>query len=843
MKKKISAQFRKYLLVTTQALSLALLAATVLVYLLSARLYSSKEGNKSYDYRIASVGELRGDYYESSIYKENLKNTLNDIARYALIREQIETGGVYDGSKRINIGDFSAKSSGEKYNGPVVYYSLDDLLTWAQAGIKHNYHTFESFEQMDEYFKSNVSYVLKDNEANKDTKKNSKTDSKNKEKEDKYSDDTEERGNEVPTLDMIKESYLSIEGKSLTDYARSVDEYTLLCEVLENAANTLYEDYKVYLKYNEYFSSDNSNIKYYVFFGEGKNRKIYSNLNNYKVVDDDMLSTSFREMGEFIYINFKTMDYLTNTPMEYENVKAAFYDCDYMFYDDSAVWLGLDTEYPVKDLYFKNFYAYSHSLSILPWVISGCCVAIIAFIALLVANSSMEIKEATQLTKEGLSDFDRLPIEVELLFFLLVMSIIYISARIIFSGIDFKNVTRYNDIVLPVTILVFAATFVVVLLYLCLVRRITARNFWEKSFFAWLFRVIFLRNNFIKTLWWKLYDEAGVAVRTWATYIFFMIYNTFFACMLFFSGHPVLSFLALLVFDLFAGFYLFNRNVERKKIVDGIKRINTGEYDYQIDTRKMHGDNKSFAEAVNDIGRGLSKAVETSTKDEKLKADLITNVSHDIKTPLTSIINYVDLIKRENIDNERLNGYVKILDEKSQRLKQLTMDLVEASKVTSGNFTLELNRINFIELLNQSIGEFEEKFEEKGLELVKNVPTVPVVIMADSRRMWRIIENLFGNIYKYALENTRVYLDLNVDEEKKIMSLSLKNVSKNQLNFNADELTERFIRGDVARSTEGSGLGLSIAKSLTQAHNGEFLVYLDGDLFKITITFPLCTEE
>jgi len=222
-------------------------------------------------------------------------------------------------------------------------------------------------------------------------------------------------------------------------------------------------------------------------------------------------------------------------------------------------------------------------------------------------------------------------------------------------------------------------------------------------------------------------------------------------------------------------------------------------------------------------------------KDEKTKADLITNVSHDIKTPLTSIINYVNLLKREGITTEPVAGYIRVLDEKTQRLKQLTDDLVEASKISSGNIELIMAPLNLGELVNQAIGEFYERFEEKDLTIVLSATQRSSAIYADSRRMWRVIENLFNNLCKYALPGTRVYIDITNEDGK--VECSVKNISANPLNIRADELTERFIRGDVSRSTEGSGLGLSIAKNLTELQKGEFVIHMDGDLFKVCIRF------
>ena len=243
---------------------------------------------------------------------------------------------------------------------------------------------------------------------------------------------------------------------------------------------------------------------------------------------------------------------------------------------------------------------------------------------------------------------------------------------------------------------------------------------------------------------------------------------------------------------------------------------------------------------MNSIGEGIKIAVNKSMKDEKLKADLITNVSHDIKTPLTSIINYVDLIKRENIDNEKVKEYVEVLETKSQKLKQLTEDLVEASKISSGNISIQLGNIDFVEFINQTIGEFYEKFEDHSLTPIFKHEDQSMCINADARHLWRVVENLLNNVCKYALPGTRVYMDMayiKEGEQNKKVEFSVKNISESELDIGPDELTERFIRGDESRTTEGSGLGLSIAKNLTVAQGGEFDIRLDGDLFKVVITF------
>ena len=252
-----------------------------------------------------------------------------------------------------------------------------------------------------------------------------------------------------------------------------------------------------------------------------------------------------------------------------------------------------------------------------------------------------------------------------------------------------------------------------------------------------------------------------------------------------------------------------------------------------------------MAVAVNGIGSGIRLAVESSMKDEKMKTDLITNVSHDIKTPLTSIITYVDLLKRENIKEERILGYLDILDNKSQRLKQLIDDLVEASKISSGNISLQFDTLDFVQLVKQALGEFDERLKEKQLQLVFKDPKEAMFIEADSSQLWRVMENLITNACKYSLSGTRIYVEMDsVEEEGKWRNhFFIKNISENLLEVGAEELMERFMRGDLSRKTEGSGLGLSIAKNLIEAMGGEFKIEVDGDLFKASISFEAVLME
>ena len=283
--------------------------------------------------------------------------------------------------------------------------------------------------------------------------------------------------------------------------------------------------------------------------------------------------------------------------------------------------------------------------------------------------------------------------------------------------------------------------------------------------------------------------------------------------------------------------YVGRKLMAIQDIAKGAGEIAAGHLDYKIDTKDMgSGVFLEFANNINNIGQGLNRAVDESIKSERMKADLITNVSHDIKTPLTSIINYVDLLKRMNITDEPAREYIDILDTKSQRLKMLIEDLVEASRASSGNITLERDNIDFNELVQQVAGTYIEKYDQRQLSLIMRAPQGPLMIWADGRRMYRVLDNLFNNAFKYAMGGSRIYIDLYSDEGQ--VYFIMKNISQAPLNITAEELTQRFVRGDESRTTEGSGLGLSIAESLVQLHGGTFKIYLDGDLFKALITMP-----
>ena len=288
-----------------------------------------------------------------------------------------------------------------------------------------------------------------------------------------------------------------------------------------------------------------------------------------------------------------------------------------------------------------------------------------------------------------------------------------------------------------------------------------------------------------------------------------------------------------------AGLFWILRQVVR--LQEGIKRLAEGDLTYKMDTKQLHGPFRMYAHDLNRISAGMTVEVERRMKSEHLKTELLTNVSHDIKTPLTSIINYVDLLKNQDIASEDAKSYVEVLDRQSHRLKKLLEDLIEASKAATGNITAELAPTDAAELLRQAEGEYNERLREQKLIPVLRIDAETCSILADGRLLWRVFDNLLGNIVKYAMPGTRVYLELSHRSDRCV--ITVRNISKDELGIEAEELMERFVRGDAARATEGSGLGLSIARSLTECMKGGFDLVLDGDLFKVILDFPLVSAN
>lgn len=386
----------------------------------------------------------------------------------------------------------------------------------------------------------------------------------------------------------------------------------------------------------------------------------------------------------------------------------------------------------------------------------------------------------------------------------------------------------YSEEVVLVIGVIFALIFVESLTQLCesAARRIKCKCLCRTTLMAAIFRGI-------KHIAVNIYGNLKITGKTilWGC-IAAVIFFTDVAFVSVLNGEIIVLF--VFVSPIVAGCVLLWVYFKEKEIlIEGAEKIAGGQVSYKINEKLKFVSNKKMAQDINHIGDGLEVAVASSLKNERMKTELITNVSHDLKTPLTSIINYIDLLKTDGLDSPKAKTYLDILDRKSQRLKTLTEDLVEASKLNSGVIELQCEKIDIVQLVNQSLAEYEERFADKSLEIVKNFEKEAIYVNADGRKTWRALDNLYSNICKYALSNTRVYIDIEIKGSMAVVSL--KNISEGKLNFSGDELMERFVRGEVSRTTEGSGLGLSIAKSIMERQEGSLQIILDGDLFKVQL--------
>lgn len=307
-----------------------------------------------------------------------------------------------------------------------------------------------------------------------------------------------------------------------------------------------------------------------------------------------------------------------------------------------------------------------------------------------------------------------------------------------------------------------------------------------------------------------------------------------------FWDYPGWLVLFWLLEKLLTALVLFFVVLNMRTLQKGGQQLADGNLEHKVDLRHMFRDFKKHGENLNSINVGISNAVAEKMKSERFRTELITNVSHDIKTPLTSIVNYVDLLKKEDIQSENAVKYIEVLDRQSARLKKLIEDLVEASKASTGNIAVNFMTLDVNVLLSQTVGEYVDKLAERNIRIVADYGSRPVYISADGRLMWRVLDNLMNNINKYTQDGTRVYINIKSVEDE--VTVTFRNVSKYELNVSANELMERFVRGDSSRNTEGSGLGLSIAASLTELQNGKMDLFIDGDLFKVVLTFKICRQ-
>lgn len=455
-----------------------------------------------------------------------------------------------------------------------------------------------------------------------------------------------------------------------------------------------------------------------------------------------------------------------------------------------------------------------------PWLLGISALLALASMIYLIVTAGRRNEDGTI----RLTWFDKIPLDL--------LAVIYVAL----AGISFALLENLFDWEMLVGAACLGPVWIAlgIAFLMTLATRAKAGTFWKNNVITRVLKYL-----------WRFCKWAGGALKT-------LVKNTplFWKTLLVWAGLSLIEMLVIAGWarsDRVLIFWLLEKLILTPLILFGViglqrlrkgaKTLRDGDLESKVDLKYLYGPFREHAEDLNAITDGLQTAVDARVKSERMKAELITNVSHDIKTPLTSIVNYVDLLGREELQNERAKEYVDVLTRQSARLKKLTEDLVEASKASTGNITVNAAPVDLNVLLGQAAGEFSDRFAQKGLELVLTTDEKQPKIMADGQLLWRVFSNLMGNIVKYAMSGTRVYLTTSVRDDR--AAVTFRNISNAPLNMTGDELTERFVRGDRSRTGgEGSGLGLSIARSLTELMGGQFTVTVDGDLFKAEMVFP-----
>lgn len=823
-------------------------------------------------------------YEDSEDFNMTVENSVYEIMNRIRLEQMFETDGAYNPDKLVDIMDYSRNLviTGANHSG--VAYTLDELKDWGedfyagegqlyddnsvivceQPDGNYYYYYLEDFLALFDRgelrieFDNNEEYQITQDEYLQELEDGTLTTSGFYRMR-----ITDPEGNILYTDcwnfgESLREKYAPAGADNLLQVVNETPQLNgKLSIIYENIASTLsslYDELLVYENGWEYLEEGNTNLTY--IYANEATRKVVTNKEEYSNYDE--LKNNIREMksGEsvrYMIIHPKLKDFETNMNIsesgEWDKVRA--YEGDRKM--DSVVAVAVDTSYPINDQFYEARMSYGENVPFLKAALR--CMFIFGILFLVsVVWTAMAAGRKPEDNEVHLTSFDRCKTEIAAVLIIgiwLGVTLLLLGFTTTLFGIENWSVTdswdtaelsyygarflEQTDMNVYSTLTGTTLRFLDVLTaffyglfsfgcffagYASFIKRLKGKTLWKNS----LLRAVLVFGN-------EAFEAKALPARAAVLLAAFLLCQW---AAIVWRSLP-LTILAAAA-DGAAVWLVLNRAAVKKRIKEGIEEIASGNMSYQIDTDGIRGEDKALAEKVNDIGSGLNRAVDDAMRNERLKTDLITNVSHDIKTPLTSIINYVDILKRENIQDERIRGYLDILESKAQRLKILTEDVVEASKVSSGNISLEFMDVNFTEMIQQTEGEFTEKFAARNLMVVMNLPEEPAIIRVDGRRMWRVLENIFNNAVKYAMSGTRVYADLRIGDDK--VEFSLKNVSEQQLNISADELTERFIRGDISRSTEGSGLGLSIAKSLTVMQGGTFDLYLDGDLFRVNICFP-----
>ncbi len=879
-------RIKRFLLILFQHI----LAAAILVLVGDVVFHSSVsvsflDENKTY---YLDPLRLSGSGFENSdVFTDLLSHSTSDILTYVALQDFLETDSGFSSRKVMDVGAFSHYMGYREDDGVSVRYTIEKLVKWGVAGITYSERTMSLNDFVNYY--GNV--LLEDNFALDENNDLyfagfNKVEHPRTWSERLYWDQEVEEAVEPDEVQMAMDQVGDAElcrmvfdyiaknagsavrlveaddgistvilqlmdsryeaesgGRLLLSMADNWVDYFELQDDLGYTITTVSQSYDVYRKAKSMYGEDLTNLTYVIRVGDDESGKVYTNDRSYAGYESEGLTELFSERTTYLIYYDDVMSYSTLSDVEITVLTGAIAANRNFYGENSRIWIMLDNTYPVDDSFSTLYNLYTDIVSgtrrdfLMIGILILCWIGIFLYMIINEGISTGPDGEETHY----LIWSDHIWTE-----FLIVLGVVgyYVllhgakDLAILTEGIYQNNPEQRLSMDLLRNYLFYGLWGFIFSFLVCSIIYTLARK--QRSNCLYRYSLLCkLRKSMNKT-YMSLSTNRSAIISQLIPFNIFLLGNIAGTALIIYfwtryKGLSVRGGFCLLVLNIIIGVHRFRVESQRKEIVQGIYRIRDGEVDFKIDGEHMIGENRLIAEAINNIGDGMQNAVRTSVRDEKMKSDLITNVSHDLKTPLTSIINYTDLLKRAGITEEPAAGYVKVLDEKSRRLKQLLEDLLEASKISSGTIEINVERIDLTELMNQAVAEFEDKLGDHGLSVVMDSDR-RFFIEADSRRMWRIVDNLLQNVCKYAMEGTRVYITLSDSGDNTV--LEIKNISAKQSAFQGHELTERFIRGDESRSTEGSGLGLFIAKSLTEAMKGTFEIQMDGDLFKAVMSFP-----
>ena len=826
-------------------------------------------------------------FEESQEFNYMVENYMDDVLTQIRLENLFETDGMMNRNKEIDVMEYSKNDTANGENVSGIAYSLEELINWGEdfdSAESDNYAknsvivcqkpegTYEYYYTSDfmTRVESGVFDIIMQDGSDVDGFLQELQNGKYTSSGFYNFDIVDMEGNILYTDcwnfgSALIEKYAPQGAENLLQVVnnspRLNGKLSVIYDDLAYTLGNIYSDYQNYQMGFEHLEEGNTNFTY--IYANNDTKKVVTNktsYENYAELEKNVQNLISEKDVKYMVIYPKLKDFNSNMNVSKSDKweKLRSYSSEKKW--NSVFAVAVDTTYTIQDQFYQNKVAYDNNI---PYFKGTTWLLVLSIILFLGATIWLTLEAGRTAEDEELhlNGFDHWKTEIAAVLIVLIWIVgsyigihfwngnIYTMINDIPTylkdggtyfeyyyarGMDVSSAYMSASLYLPSLSIVelaeiyFYGVFTLgcfFMGYVSLIKRIKGRNLWKNSLLRVIVRFIY-----------KIYDNRKKTTKTVLLLCgFFLVQGI---AVLFRNG---VTMLLVLLADVGVFYVVLNGLLLKEKLKKGIEEIALGNMEYQIPLQGLRGENLKLAEMINGIANGFHMAVEEAMKNERLKTDLITNVSHDIKTPLTSIINYVAILKQSDIADPKIQGYLDILEAKAQRLKTLTEDVVEASKVSSGNISLEYMDVDLVEMIQQTEGEMAEKFEARNLKMIVNLPAEPAVVHVDGRRMWRVLENIFGNAAKYAMPGTRVYADLKLEEDT--VDLSLKNVSEHQLNISADELTERFIRGDLSRSSEGSGLGLSIAQSLTTMQGGTFNLYLDGDLFRVNIRFPRVKKQ